>query len=47
MAVAGFGEEDVEIEVKGNTPSIRGEKKEADTERTFLQVRLRRETGEK
>ena len=36
MAVAGFGKEDVEIEVKENTLSIRGEKKEADTERTFL-----------
>jgi len=34
MAVAGFGEEDVEIEVKENTLSIRGEKKGADTERT-------------
>jgi molecular chaperone IbpA len=36
MAVAGFGKEDVEIEVKENTLSIRGEKKEADQERTFL-----------
>jgi molecular chaperone IbpA len=36
MAVAGFGKEDVEIEVKENTLSIRGEKKEADKERTFL-----------
>ena len=36
MAVAGFGKEDVEIEVKENTLSIRGEKKEVDTERTFL-----------
>jgi molecular chaperone IbpA len=36
MAVAGFGKEDVEIEVKENTLSIRGERKEADTERTFL-----------
>jgi molecular chaperone IbpA len=36
MAVAGFGKEDAEIEVKENTLSIRGEKKEADTERTFL-----------
>jgi molecular chaperone IbpA len=36
MAVAGFGKEDVEIEVKENTLSIRGEKKEADTEGTFL-----------
>jgi molecular chaperone IbpA len=36
MAVAGFGKEDVEIEVKENTLSIRGEKKEADTERAFL-----------
>ena len=36
MAVAGFGKEDVKIEVKENTLSIRGEKKEADKERTFL-----------
>ena len=36
MAVAGFGKEDVEIEVKENTLSIRGEKKEAEKERTFL-----------
>ena len=36
MAVAGFGKQDVEIEVKENTLSIRGEKKEADKERTFL-----------
>ena len=36
MAVAGFGKQDVEIEVKENTLSIRGEKKEVDKERTFL-----------
>jgi molecular chaperone IbpA len=36
MAVAGFGKEDVEIEVNENTLSIRGKKKAADTERTFL-----------
>ena len=36
MAVAGCGKEDVKIEVKENTLSIRGEKKEADKERTFL-----------
>jgi molecular chaperone IbpA len=36
MAVAGFGKEDVVIEVKENTLSIRGEKKEVDTERSFL-----------
>ena len=36
MAVAGFGKENVEIEVKENTLSIRGEKKEVDTERSFL-----------
>ena len=36
MAVAGFGKEDVQIEVKENTLSIRGEKKQADTERTFV-----------
>jgi molecular chaperone IbpA len=38
MAVAGFGKEDVEIEVKENTLSIRGEKKEADTERDSYTV---------
>ena len=36
MAVAGFGKEDVNIEVKENTLSIRGEKKEVDTEHSFL-----------
>jgi molecular chaperone IbpA len=36
MAVAGFGKEDVKIEVKENTLSIQGENKEADKERTFL-----------
>jgi molecular chaperone IbpA len=39
MAVAGFGKQEVEIEVKENTLSIRGEKKEteeAEKERTFL-----------
>jgi len=36
MTVAGFGKEDVKIEVKENTLSIRGEKKAADAERTFL-----------
>jgi molecular chaperone IbpA len=36
MAVAGFGKEDVQIEVRENTLSIRGEKKKTDTERTFL-----------
>ena len=36
MAVAGFGKEDVEIEVNENTLSIRGEKKKMDTECTFL-----------
>ena len=36
MAVAGFGKEDVEIEVNENTLLIRGKKKAADTERTFL-----------
>ena len=36
MAVAGFGKQDVMIEVKENTLSIRGEKKQADKERTFL-----------
>ena len=36
MAVAGFGKEDVKIEVKENTLSIRGEKKDADKDRTFL-----------
>ena len=36
MAVAGFGKDDVEIEVSEGTISIRGEKKEAEKERTFL-----------
>ena len=36
IAAAGFGKEDVKIEVKENTLSIRGEKKETDKERTFL-----------
>ena len=36
MAVAGFGKDDVEIEVREGTLSIRGEKKEAEKERTFL-----------
>ena len=36
MAVAGFGKQDVKIEVKENTLSIRRDKKEADNERTFL-----------
>ena len=36
MAVAGFSKQDVKIEVKENTLSIRGEKKEAGNERTFL-----------
>jgi molecular chaperone IbpA len=36
MAVAGFCKQDVQVEVKENTLSIRGEKKETDTERTFL-----------
>src|SRR5436309_2130846 len=35
MAVAGFGKEDVKIEVKENTLSIQGEKKE-DKKRMFL-----------
>jgi molecular chaperone IbpA len=36
MAVAGFGKQDVKIEVKENTLSIQGEKKEAEKERAFL-----------
>lgn len=36
MAVAGFGKDAIKIEVKEDTLSIRGEKKEAKTERTFL-----------
>ena len=36
MAVAGFGKNDIKIEVKEDTLSIRGEKKEVETERTFL-----------
>ena len=35
MAVAGFGKEDVKIEVKENTLAIRGERK-TEKERTFL-----------
>ena len=36
MAVAGFGKQDVQIDVKENTLSIRGEKKVLDKEPTFL-----------
>jgi molecular chaperone IbpA len=36
VAVAGFAKEDVEIEVKDNTLSIRGERKGVDAERNFL-----------
>jgi molecular chaperone IbpA len=36
MAVAGFGKEDIQIEVNENTLSIRGEKNEVGMERTFL-----------
>jgi molecular chaperone IbpA len=36
MMVAGFGKEDVKIEVNENTLSIRGEKEAVDAERTFL-----------
>jgi molecular chaperone IbpA len=36
MAVAGFVKSDIKIEVKEDTLSIRGEKKEVETERTFL-----------
>ena len=36
MAVAGFGKDDIKIEVREDTLSIRGEKKDAETERTFL-----------
>jgi molecular chaperone IbpA len=36
MTVAGFDKEDVKIEVNANRLSIRGEKKTADAERTFL-----------
>ena len=36
MAVAGFDKHDVEIEVNEGILSIRGEKKEAEKERTFL-----------
>jgi molecular chaperone IbpA len=36
MTVAGFDKEDVEIEVNENILSIRGEKKAAHAERTFL-----------
>jgi molecular chaperone IbpA len=36
MAVAGFGKQDFQIDVKENTLSIRGEKKVLDKEPTFL-----------
>ena len=36
MAVAGFDKDDVEIEVKEDTLSIRGAKKEEEKERAFL-----------
>jgi molecular chaperone IbpA len=36
MAVAGFGKQDVQIDVKENTLSIRGEKRVLDKEPTFL-----------
>lgn len=36
MAVAGFGQDEVKIEVKEQTLSVRGEKKAEDKERTFL-----------
>jgi len=36
MAVAGFGEKDLSIEVKENTLSIRGEKKTESEDPTFL-----------
>jgi molecular chaperone IbpA len=36
MAVAGFGKQDVQIDVKENTLSIRAEKKVLDKEPTFL-----------
>jgi molecular chaperone IbpA len=36
MAVAGFGQDEVTIEVKEQTLSVRGEKKTEDKERTFL-----------
>ena len=36
MAVAGFGERDLDIEVKENTLSIRGEKKTEQEDTTFL-----------
>ena len=40
MAVAGFGKQDVQIEVKENTLSVRGEKKVSDKDRTFLHRRI-------
>ena len=36
MAVAGFDKHDIEIEVNEGILSIRGEKKDAEKERTFL-----------
>ena len=40
MAVAGFVKEDVQIDVKENTLSIRCEKKKTATERDFLSHRI-------
>jgi molecular chaperone IbpA len=36
MAVAGFGEDEIKIEVKESTLSVRGEKKPEEKERRFL-----------
>lgn len=36
MAVAGFGDEDLHIEVKENALTVRGEKKADESERTYL-----------
>jgi molecular chaperone IbpA len=36
MAVAGFAEDDLKVDVKEQTLSVRGEKKAEDTERQFL-----------
>ena len=36
MAVAGFGDEDLHVEVKENALTVRGEKKADESERTYL-----------
>src|SRR6478672_1247554 len=47
MAVAGFGETDLTIEVKENTLSIRGEKQTEEEETTFLHRGIARRSFER